>query len=206
MLVWVLWGFTATAVTCMHFCMCVYVQVDLARFAAKGDSSLPTFSYAGPVLHHGTSACLVGDTCHTVKPYFGQGVNSAFEDVAVLQAALEECGDDPGPAVQRYSQMRSKDAEALVVLSHSLDGGFLTFVGPLILDSLLNRLLPGVISPNIIASLQNEKWSFSQIRARKRVDRALQAGLLAGLALLLARVVAGLVSLASKLLGGAGVA
>ena len=180
-------------------------EVDLQRFAVKKDSSLPTFSYAGPVLHHGSTACLVGDAIHCVKPYFGQGVNSAFEDVAVLQKALDESGDDPKAAVQRYSELRSKDAEALVVLSHSLDGGFLTFVGPLILDSMLNRLLPKIFSPNIIASLQNEKWSFAQIRARKRVDRAMQVGLLAGLTLLLARVVVGLLGLASKVLAKGGV-
>jgi 2-polyprenyl-6-methoxyphenol hydroxylase-like FAD-dependent oxidoreductase len=58
-------------------------EVDFERFAAKSDCSLPTFSYAGPVLHHGSSAVLVGDAIHTVKPYFGQGVNSAFEDVKV---------------------------------------------------------------------------------------------------------------------------
>lgn len=63
-----------------------------------------------------------------------------------------------------------------------------------------------VFSPNIIASLQNEKWSFAQIRARKRVDRALQVGLLGGLALVLVRVVATLLGLASKLLGRVGVA
>jgi hypothetical protein len=178
----------------------VRLQVDLERFAAKGDSSLPTFSYAGPVLHYGSSACLLGDTIHTVKPYFGQGVNSAFEDVKVLQQALDETADDHEAAVRRYSQLRGKDAEALVVLSHSLDGGFLTFVGPLILDSMLHRLLPQMFSPNIIASLQNEKWSFSQIRKRKRVDRALQTVLLASLAALMLRVVAALVGFAGKLL------
>lgn len=181
------------------------LQVDLERFAAKGDSSLPTFSYAGPVLHYGSSACLLGDTIHTVKPYFGQGVNSAFEDVKVLQQALSETADDHEAAVQRYSQLRAKDAEALVLLSHSLDGGFLTFVGPLILDSMLHRNLPQIFSPNIIASLQNEKWSFSQIRKRKRVDRALQAALLAGFAAVVVRVVAALLGFASKLLSRFGV-
>lgn len=121
----------------------------------------------------------------------------------MLQQALDETDDDPAAAVQCYSQLRAKDAEALVTLSHSLDGGFLTFVGPLILDSMLNRLLPGVFSPNIIASLQNEKWSFAQIRARKRVDRALQVGLLGGLLFLAVRVATVLLGLAGKLLRGA---
>lgn len=30
-----------------------------------------------------------GDCIHTVKPYFGVGVNSALEDVIVLDSALE---------------------------------------------------------------------------------------------------------------------
>jgi len=179
-------------------------EIDLERFAAKSDCSLPTFSYAGPVLHHGTSTCLVGDAIHTVKPYFGQGLNSGLEDVQKLECALEETGDDASLAVQRYTQLRAKDAESLVVLSHSLDGGFLTFVGPLILDSMLHRMLPKVFSPNIIASLQNEKWSFSQIRARKRLDRFMQVGLLAGLVLVLVRAVAALLGVASGLLGTVG--
>uniref|UniRef100_A0A383WGF8 FAD-binding domain-containing protein n=1 Tax=Tetradesmus obliquus TaxID=3088 RepID=A0A383WGF8_TETOB len=179
-------------------------EVDLQRFADKPDCSLPTFSYAGPVLHYGHSTVLVGDAIHTVKPYFGQGVNSAFEDVAVLEKALDETDDDAGAAVRRYSQLRAKDAEALVVLSHSLDGGFTTFVGPLILDSMLHKLAPKIFSPNIIASLQNEAWSFAQIRARKRWDRALQVGLLAAVGVVLLRMAAALLGLASKLLGRVG--
>lgn len=176
-------------------------ESDLERFAAKPDSSLPTFSYAGPVLHRGSSTVLLGDAIHTVKPYFGQGVNSAFEDVAVLERALDEVCDDAAAAAPAYSRLRAADAEALVVLSHSLDGGFLTFIGPLILDSMLNKLLPAVFSPNIIASLQNEKWSFSQIRRRKRVDRAMQVALLAAAALLAARALAAVLGLAARLVG-----
>ena len=33
---------------------------------------------------------MLGDSIHTVKPYFGLGVNSALEDVCVLDACLDE--------------------------------------------------------------------------------------------------------------------
>jgi len=65
-------------------------EEDLDAFAAKNSSKLPRFTYATPVLHAGSTTCLVGDGIHTVKPYFGQGVNSAFEDVAYLNASLVE--------------------------------------------------------------------------------------------------------------------
>lgn len=123
-----------------------------------------------------------------------------------LEQALSDSQDDAAQAVQRYSQLRAKDAESLVVLSHSLDGGFLTFVGPLILDSMLNKLLPAVFSPNIIASLQNEAWSFTQIRRRKRLDRAMQVGLLAGLMWVVVRAVSALFGVVSRLLGTVGAA
>ncbi|GAX74395.1 hypothetical protein CEUSTIGMA_g1843.t1 [Chlamydomonas eustigma] len=167
---------------------------DLLRFAAKRDCSLPTFSYAGPDLHYGGTSVLVGDTIHTVKPYFGQGVNSALEDVQVLSKALDDMGGDVPKAVQQYSERRSADAEALVKLSHSLDGGFLTFILPLILDSALHRMLPQIFSPNIIASLQDESKRFSEVQQRKYRDRLMQViflGVLVASMLAAARVIAG---------------
>ena len=78
-------------------------------------------------------------TIHNACPWWCMRLH-----MQVLQAALDECGDDVPQAVRWYSQLRAKDAEALVEMSRSLDGGFLTFVLPLIVDSLLNRLLPQV--------------------------------------------------------------
>lgn len=152
---------------------------DLARFAAKSDCSLPSFSYAGPRLNRGGTTCLVGDSIHTVKPYFGQGVNSGFEDVAILKAALDETSN-LSDGLKRYSDLRAKDAEALVVLSRTLDGGFFSFVLPLIIDSIFNKLLPSVFSPNIISNFMNERLSFAQIRTMKRKERVAQSAIILG--------------------------
>ncbi|KAG1664707.1 hypothetical protein FOA52_006682 [Chlamydomonas sp. UWO 241] len=168
-------------------------DADIARFASKRDCRrLPMFSYAGPVLHRGSSTVLLGDTIHTVKPYFGQGVNSAFEDVQVLGQALEATGDDTARATALYSATRAKDAEALVEMSRQLDGGFLTFVLPLITDSITSCFAPALFSPSVISSMQNEAWSYAQVRQRKARDRALQVvlggALLAGVSWLLLTV------------------
>ena len=64
------------------------------------------FRYVGPVLHYGDSTVLLGDAIHTVKPYFGLGVNSAFEDVISLRAALDAEPLDPGRALEAFSEAR----------------------------------------------------------------------------------------------------
>lgn len=43
-----------------------------------------------------------------------QGVNSALEDVVVLERALESCGDCVETALPAYEQARAADSKALV--------------------------------------------------------------------------------------------
>lgn len=149
-------------------------EEDLEEFAKKEPSKFPTFMYCSPVLHKGRTTCLLGDSIHTVKPYFGQGVNSAFEDILVLGSALDEAAGEVPKALQIYSSKRAKDAKALVELSQQLDGGFLRFILPLIVDSVCNKVAPWIFAPNTIRMLQNEKMSFSSIQARKRLNRVVQ--------------------------------
>jgi 2-polyprenyl-6-methoxyphenol hydroxylase-like FAD-dependent oxidoreductase len=63
---------------------------EIESFHTRTPGKLPQFRYAGPDLHYKDSAVLLGDTIHTVKPYFGLGVNSALEDVKVLWEKLQE--------------------------------------------------------------------------------------------------------------------
>ena len=154
---------------------------NVEKIAKSKFSGLPNFQYAGGALHLGSCAGLIGDAIHTVKPYFGMGVNSAFEDITVLEECIEKAKGDSRIFLPQYSKNRAADAKALVKISHSFDGGFLTFVLPLILDSVFNRLAPWLFMPNTIQMLQKDDWSFVRTSRRKRFDRTLQITILATL-------------------------
>ncbi|MGD9944770.1 MAG: FAD-dependent monooxygenase [Burkholderiaceae bacterium] len=55
---------------------------------------------------------LLGDACHSMVPYLGQGVNMAIEDACVLARCIAEQPDEPQQALKRYQQAR-RDRTAL---------------------------------------------------------------------------------------------
>ena len=154
---------------------------DMERFVESKPSTFTKFSYCGPKLHKGRSTVLLGDCIHTVKPFFGLGVNSAFEDVTVLGKCLDKSNNEISTALNDYSRTRAPESKALVTMSKQLDGGFLFFILPLILDSILHKTLPAIFSPNTISSMQNEKKTFVQVARRKALDRLLQLTLFGGI-------------------------
>mmetsp|Transcript_24579 Transcript_24579/g.80299 ORF Transcript_24579/g.80299 Transcript_24579/m.80299 type:complete len:280 (+) Transcript_24579:260-1099(+) len=152
-------------------------------FARKRVSRLPSFTFAGPDLHREGRSVIVGDEVKTVKPYFGLGVNSAFEDIGVLEGCIDESGEDLAQALPLYSQRRAKEARALTEMSVLFDkpgklGTIFCFIGPIILDAIFSKALPWLFAPNPLQLLQNENLSFTQVRWRKRRDRALQLALI----------------------------
>lgn len=62
---------------------------EFKAFAERPFGKLPTFRYAWPHLHYSNNVVLAGDAIHTVKPYFGIGVNSALDDVRWLARCLQ---------------------------------------------------------------------------------------------------------------------
>ncbi|GKY95927.1 hypothetical protein MPSEU_000553300 [Mayamaea pseudoterrestris] len=155
-----------------------------AAVAIKPVSFLPAFRYVGPRLHQGKRCLILGDCAHTVKPYFGLGANSALEDVLVLQDVLTQCGGDVTVAVPEFSKRRAPEAKTMVRLSRELDRpgklGFVTFILPIILDSIFHGLAPRLFTPNIIAMMQREEYTFTQVARRKRIDRTLQVAIIVG--------------------------
>lgn len=164
---------------------------DLERFARRDTGRLPSFSKIDGRLHRGR-VVLLGDAIKSVKPYFGQGANSALEDVAVLDACLEYADDDGAAAAAAFTAARAEDARALVDISRGFDGrgawGTFRFVAPLVLDARLHRWLPRLFSPPLLRAIQNEASDFAPLKRAKRRERAAQALGLAAIVRLAARL------------------
>ena len=96
---------------------------------------------------------LVGDAAHAVVPFYGQGMNAAFEDCVVLDECLAESPDNRERAFAEYCARRKENADALADLAVQ---NFVemrdktaskTFRAKKKLDHLLEGLLPGVYLP-----------------------------------------------------------
>jgi hypothetical protein len=95
---------------------------------------------------------------------------------------------------------------ALVKISRELDRpgklGILTFIIPIILDSIFHKMLPKLFAPNTISMLQKENITFRGVRRRKRLDRIGQIALLSvffsGMTMTVKRLIAELARLTGK--------
>ncbi len=59
---------------------------------------------------------LLGDAAHAVVPFFGQGMNSGFEDITVLMDLLEKSKNRKS-CFSEFSSMRKPDADAIADMS-----------------------------------------------------------------------------------------
>ncbi|MFQ5720625.1 MAG: FAD-dependent oxidoreductase [Acidobacteriota bacterium] len=84
-------------------------------FARHPVSSLLTVR-CRPWFHQGTVA-LLGDACHAVVPFYGQGANAAFEDCVFLDAALRDHPGDPARAFAVYDAQRREQVNVLADLA-----------------------------------------------------------------------------------------
>lgn len=66
---------------------------------------------------HEDKVALLGDAAHAVVPFYGQGMNCAFEDCTELNACLREFAPDFGRALRLYYERRKPNADALADLA-----------------------------------------------------------------------------------------
>jgi len=170
----------------------------LEDFKNNPTGSLVTIRCA-PWYYH-DKVCLLGDAAHAVVPFYGQGMNAAFEDCIVLDECLDKFPDNRERAFAGYFARRKENADALADLAI---GNFIemrdktasrTFRAKKKLDHLLEAALPGVYLP-LYTMVTFTRIPYAQAARRaRRQDRILYTALVTlvligilALAVLLAR-------------------
>ncbi|HEY2627092.1 MAG TPA: NAD(P)/FAD-dependent oxidoreductase [Candidatus Udaeobacter sp.] len=146
---------------------------------------------------------LVGDAAHAVVPFYGQGMNAAFEDCVVLDECLAEFSDNRERAFAEYLSRRKENADALADLAidnfiemrdKTASRAFRTKKK---LDHLLEGLLPGVYLP-LYTMVTFTRIPYATAAERARFQDGIVYGTLFGVGILvfllfigLFRVIAG---------------
>ncbi|MDP9119926.1 MAG: FAD-dependent monooxygenase [Acidobacteriota bacterium] len=139
--------------------------------------------------HHRGRLVLLGDACHTVIPFYGQGMNAAFEDCSVLAGCLDRHPGDWETAFAEYQALRKPHTDVLAELSKenftelrdTARSAWLTARKRALI--LLNRLFPRTVVPiYTLVTHSNLPYASCVERTRRqdRLARLLGADLLVG--------------------------
>jgi len=96
---------------------------------------------------------LLGDACHPVLPFLGQGAVMAIEDAYVIAACLQKYFADPAAAFARYEEIRRERTAVVVSKSH---------------ENRNDVFSPALADKDAIASEVARRWQ--QVRLRERME------------------------------------
>jgi kynurenine 3-monooxygenase len=140
-------------------------------------------------------AVLLGDAAHAVVPFYGQGMNAAFEDCVVFDECLARTPHDRAQAFAAYFQERKENADALadLALRNFVEMRDKTasrlFRMKKKLDHFLEGALPGVYLPlYTMVTFTRIPYEEADRRARRQ-DRILYASSIAAILLILALLI-----------------
>jgi len=66
---------------------------------------------------HNDKVAMLGDACHAIVPFFGQGMNAAFEDCTTLKALMNEHDGNWDKIFHEYQKLRKPNADAIADLA-----------------------------------------------------------------------------------------
>jgi kynurenine 3-monooxygenase len=166
------------------------------QFLSHPTGSLVTIRTA-PWQHDG-KVVLIGDAAHAVYPFYGQGMNAAFEDCSEFAKCLD--GREPAEALREFEVRRRAHTDVLAELSKQnfleLRDGMRSplFLARKKVDLVLHKLFPNRWTPlYTLVAHTTTPYGDALARARKQ-DRAL----VAGLSTVAAAVITALVAARSK--------
>jgi kynurenine 3-monooxygenase len=125
--------------------------------------------------HYRDKVCLLGDAAHAVVPFYGQGMNAAFEDCIVLDECLDRFPNSRERAFAEYFECRKENADALADLAI---GNFIemrdktassTFRAKKKLDHLLEAALPGIYLP-LYTMVTFTRIPYAEAKRRARIQ------------------------------------
>lgn len=140
--------------------------------------------------HYRDNVVLVGDAAHAVVPFYGQGMNAAFEDCVVLDECIADFPDDRERAFGHYYVRRKVNADALADLAVQ---NFIemrdktaspVFRGKKKLDHLLEGALPGLYLP-LYTMVSFTRIPYADAARRARMQDVAVYSIAAGLMILL---------------------
>jgi kynurenine 3-monooxygenase len=142
--------------------------------------------------HVGGAVVLLGDACHAIVPFFGQGANAAFEDGLALEAAIARRPTALATAFREYEAERRPNADAIADLALTNFREMRDRVAsPLFrfekrAEVVLNRLFPRWFIP-LYTMISFTRIPYAEARARARAQAGAVRGIL-GLLILAAGV------------------
>ncbi len=128
---------------------------------------------------------LIGDSAHSFPPDLGLGVNTALEDLFVLDKTLESNPDDLAVALSTYEKEKVPENAALVRLVQTVHPYQynqvpwrlkLWMIG-FVAREILHKLSFGLLDRHAFALVQNHKMSFTEIERRDNRSKAISLGL-----------------------------
>jgi kynurenine 3-monooxygenase len=143
----------------------------------------------------GGGVVLLGDAAHAIVPFFGQGMNAAFEDVRVLAECLQRHGaGSVHAAMEEYQRLRKVNADAIARMA--LDNfvemrdkvGSRLFVWRKKIEHVLHAIAPDALTPKYnLVSFSTVPY-IEALRRGARMDRLLRVCVLLAALLVLAGV------------------
>jgi kynurenine 3-monooxygenase len=165
----------------------------LEEFRSNPTGSLVTIRCAP--WYYRDKVALVGDAAHAVVPFYGQGMNAAFEDCVVLDECLAQFPQDRQRAFAEYFERRKENADALADLAVE---NFIemrdktaskAFRAKKKLDHFLEALLPGIYLP-LYTMVTFTRIPYAEAARRARLqDRIVYASLIAVIVLIVVLLV-----------------
>lgn len=152
----------------------------VADFLGKPPADFIT-TYTFP-WYHRDRVVLLGDACHSVVPFYGQGMNAAFEDGLVLSQCIARHEDDWQAAFCEFQELRKPNTDVLARLSQD---NFTVlckktkspyFMAHKKFDTALSKLLPGIWVPLytlISHTTMPYKDAVARARKQERIARLL---------------------------------